>query len=466
MSNPSSHQQNPASSAAASSSVGTEAAAPEAVQGFPPHSPTRSPRARRVPPQMWLGIRKTLHSDAFGGALLLAATAAALILANTPLADWYTTVRDSVIGPSSLYLDLSIGAWAADGLLAIFFFVVGLELKEEFVAGRLRNPRRAALPIAAAVGGVAVPAVIFALVNMNAGPDALHGWAIPTATDIAFAVAVLAVVGRFLPPALRVFLLTLAIVDDLIAITIIAVFYTADLDLVFFALALIPLAAFAVLVQRGVRSWWILIPLAVLTWALVHAAGIHATVAGVLLGFTVPVHPTPRTRVHVSTDSDGVPVYEGMAGHFADKCGIVSVAFAVPVFAFFSAGVTVGGLEGLRNAFADPITLGIVAGLVLGKPIGILGTTFLLSRLPAMRLDPELRWADLTGMSFIAGIGFTVSLLVGELAYGSASVADEHVKIGVLAGSFIAAIIGSFLISFGNRRAKLAQQETAEAGSA
>lgn len=410
---------------------------------------------------MWLGVRKTLNSDAFGGALLLAATAAALILANTPLADWYTGIRDTVFGPSALHLDLSVGTWAADGLLAIFFFVVGLELKEEFVAGRLRNPLRAALPITAAVGGVAVPAIIFTVINLRSGGEALHGWAIPTATDIAFAVAVLAVVGRFLPPALRVFLLTLAIVDDLIAITIIAIFYSSDLHLLWFALAFVPLAIFAVLVQRGVRSWWILVPLGILTWGLVHAAGIHATVAGVMLGFTVPVRPTPRTRVRVGTDKHGIPEYEGLAAHFADQVGIISTLVAVPIFAFFSAGVTVGGLEGLRSAFADPITLGIVLGLVLGKPIGILGATFLLSRFPSMRLDSELRWADLTGMSFVAGIGFTVSLLVGELAFGAASVADEHVKIGVLSGSFVAAVIGSAILSFGNRRAKLAQESAA-----
>lgn len=416
-------------------------------------SPTR-PRLRLAPHELWRGIRSNARSDVLGGSLLLAATVAALILANTPAVSWYESVRDFTFGIPELHLDLSVGAWAADGLLAIFFFVVGLELKEEFVTGRLRDPRQAALPIAAAVGGVIVPAVIFALINMGDG-DALRGWAIPTATDIAFAVAVIAVVGKFLPPALRVFLLTLAIIDDLIAITIIATFYTDSISFPWLALALLPLAGFAFLVQKGVRAWWILLPLAIAVWVCIHAAGIHATVAGVLLGFVVPVVPTERARVPRGEDAGGEPLYDGLAPHFADRWGVVATLFAVPVFAFFAAGVTIGGLEGLGSALTDPIAIGIIVGLVLGKPIGILATTFLLSRVPALRLDETLRWPDLTGMAFVAGIGFTVSLLVGELAYGSSSVADEHVKIGVLLGSLIAAVIGGALLA---RRSSLARR--------
>jgi Na+:H+ antiporter, NhaA family len=412
-------------------------------------------RARFAPHELWRGIRSTARSDVLGGALLLAATVAAIILANSPAAPWYEGVRDFTFGIPELHLDLSVGAWAADGLLAIFFFVAGLELKEEFVAGRLRDPRRAALPIAAAVGGVAVPAVFFVIINAASGPEALRGWAIPTATDIAFAVAVIAVVGRFLPPALRVFLLTLAIVDDLIAITIIATFYTESIDLPLLVLALLPLAGFAFAVQKGVRAWWILLPLAIAVWVCVHAAGVHATVAGVLLGFVVPVLPTERARVAVG-ENDGETQHDGMAAHFADRWGIVATLFAVPVFAFFAAGVSIGGIEGLLSALRDPITIGIIIGLVVGKPIGILLTTFLLSRIPALRLEESLRWPDLAGMSFLAGIGFTVSLLVGELAYGSASVADEHVKIGVLLGSLVAAVIGGSILAVRNARARTA----------
>ena len=418
---------------------------------------TSPSRLRLAPHELWRGIRSTARSDVLGGSLLLAATVAALILANTPAVSWYESVRDFTFGIPELHLDLSVGAWAADGLLAIFFFVVGLELKEEFVTGRLRDPRAAALPIAAAVGGVIVPALIFVLITLGSGADVLRGWAIPTATDIAFAVAVIAVVGKFLPPALRVFLLTLAIIDDLIAITIIATFYTDTISFPWLALALLPLAGFAFLVQRGVRAWWILLPLAIAVWVCIHAAGVHATVAGVLLGFVVPVVPTERARVRAGEDADGEPVYDGMAPHFADRWGVVATLFAVPVFAFFAAGVTIGGIDGLVSALTDPLTIGIIVGLVLGKPIGILATTFLLSRVPALRLDESLRWPDLTGMAFLAGIGFTVSLLVGELAYGASSVADEHVKIGVLLGSLIAAVVGGALLARRNARARRAQ---------
>lgn len=413
---------------------------------------------RRAPHQIWRGVRESARSDAFGGALLLGATVVALVLANTSAVGGYEAVRDFSFGPAALHLDLTVGQWASDGLLAIFFFVVGLELKEEFVAGKLRDPRRAAVPIAAAVGGVVVPALIFTAIAATAGGDALRGWAIPTATDIAFAVAVLAVVGRFLPPALRVFLLTLAIVDDLIAITIIAVFYSQGLQLQWLALAVVPLVLFAVLAQRGRYSWYLLLPLGVITWALMHASGVHATVAGVLLGFTVPVLATQRASVQVRTTDDGDPVHDGLTAHLADQWGIISTLVAVPVFAFFAAGVTVGGLEGLVGALSDPITLGIMAGLVLGKPIGIVGTSFVLSRLPSFHLDPSLRWGDLVGVSFVAGVGFTVSLLVGDLAYGGSDVADEHVKIGVLLGSFVAAVVGGSLLSVRSRRIRTARR--------
>jgi len=403
------------------------------------------------PHSLWRGIHQTLKQDTVGGALLLGATVLALVLANTVAAPYYEAVRDFTFGPEPLHLNLSVGAWAADGLLAIFFFVVGLELKEEFVAGKLRNPRTAILPITAAVGGVALPALIFVIVAAPAGAAALRGWAIPAATDIAFAVAVLAVVGRHLPPALRTFLLTLAVVDDLLAISIIAIFYTDDLQPLVLLLALLPLALFAIAVQRGVRSIWILLPLGIITWALIHASGIHATVAGVLLGFTVPVIASRRARVQVGTDAEGQPIYEGLAAHFADRWSSVSTGFAVPVFAFFAAGVALGGLSGLETAFSDPIALGIMAGLVLGKAIGITGTTFLITRLPGLAIDSSLKWPDIIGMAFVAGVGFTVSLLVGELSFAGSD-AEHNVKIGVLAGSFLAALIGGVVLSVRNRR--------------
>ncbi|WP_445257761.1 Na+/H+ antiporter NhaA [Nocardioides aurantiacus] len=383
-------------------------------------------------------IADVLRRETVGGALLLLATVTALVWANSPAGDSYLALRDTVVGPAALHLDLSLGTWAADGLLAVFFFVVGLELKREFVAGDLRDPRRAALPVLAAVGGMVVPALVFVAITLRAGDGALQGWAIPTATDIAFALAVLAVIGNNLPTALRTFLLTLAVVDDLLAVTVIAVFYTADLQLLFVLAALVPIGLFGWLVQRRVRSPWLLLPLAVVAWVLVHESGVHATVAGVLLGFTVPV-----LRSQAAGGPEAGP---GLAEHLEHLVRPLSAGVAVPVFAFFASGVVVGGWSGLVSSLSDPVALGIVAGLVVGKPVGILGTTYVVSRLTRADLDPDLRWLDVLGVAVLAGIGFTVSLLIGELAYGQGSGRDDHVKVAVLTGSVLAALLASVLL--------------------
>ena len=388
-------------------------------------------------------ITDVLRRETLGGALVLGGTVLALVWANSPWAPAYAGLRDLTIGPAALHLDLSLATWAADGLLAVFFLVVGLELKREFVAGDLRDPQRAVLPVAAAVGGMAVPALVYVGVNLLAGSSALRGWAVPTATDIAFALAVLAVVSTHLPAGLRTFLLTLAVVDDLLAITIIAIFYTRDLHPLFLLLALVPLAGFGLLVQKRVRSWWLLIPLAALTWGLVHASGVHATVAGVLLAFTVPV-----IRSQAAGGPDAGP---GMAEHFEHKVRPLSAGFAVPVFAFFAAGVTVGGLTGLTESLTDTVALGIIVGLVAGKTIGIFGSTYLMARFTKATLDQDLRWVDVAGLAVLAGIGFTVSLLIGDLAYGAGSERDEHVKVGVLVGSLAAALIAAVILRLRNR---------------
>jgi NhaA family Na+:H+ antiporter len=387
-------------------------------------------------------IADILRKETVGGVLLLVATVLALAWANSPWKAGYEDLQHTVVGPAALHLNLTLEAWAADGLLAIFFFVAGLELKREFVAGDLRDARRAALPVAAAVGGMAVPAVIYALVNASGG--GLGGWAIPTATDIAFALAVLAVISTHLPSALRTFLLTLAVVDDLLAITIIAVFYTAELHVLWLLLALVPLAAFGVLVQRRVRSWYLLLPLAVLTWGLVHASGVHSTVAGVLLAFTVPV-----VRSASAGGPDSGP---GLAEHFEHRFRPISAAVAVPVFAFFAAGVTVGGLSGLVDSLQDRVALGIVAGLVVGKLVGISAATWLVARFTGASLDENLGWPDVLGLALLGGIGFTVSLLIGELAFGPDSVRDAHVKVGVLVGTLAAALLATVVLRVRNRR--------------
>jgi NhaA family Na+:H+ antiporter len=379
-----------------------------------------------------------LRAETTGGLLLIAGATLALLWANTPWSDAYFSLRDQVVGPAALHLDLSLGTWAADGLLAIFFFVAGLELKREFVAGDLRDPRRAALPVVAAVGGMVVPAIVYVAVNTRAGGN-LAGWAIPTATDIAFAVAILAVISTHLPAGLRTFLLTLAVVDDLLAITVIALFYTDHLQLVWLALAALPVALFGLLVQRRIHRAWLLVPLAVTAWALVHASGVHATVAGVALAFTVPV----RRR----DGREGA----GLAEHLEHLVRPVSSGFAVPVFAFFAAGVTIGGLDGLVTALQDPVAVGVVAGLVVGKALGIAGSTWALATFTHASLDDELSWVDVVGMAMLAGIGFTVSLLIGELAFGPGSPHEDHVKVAVLVGSLLATCLATVVLRLRNR---------------
>src|SRR3954452_2917052 len=390
-----------------------------------------------------------LRRETVGGVLLLIAAAAALTWANSPWSAAYDAVSEFTFGPELLHLNLSVSAWAADGLLAMFFFVVGLELKREFVSGDLREPARAALPIAAAVGGMIVPAAVYIAINLTAGrPENLAGWAVPIATDIAFALAVLAVLSTHLPTALRTFLLTLAVVDDLLAITVIAIFYTDHLSLGPLALALIPIGLFGLAAQRGIHHWWLLPPLAAVAWALVHASGVHATVAGVVLGFTVPVlgrrgHPTAELFEHTLRP--------------------VSAGFAVPVFAFFAAGVTVGGWSGLGGALLHPVTDGVIAGLVIGKPIGVFLTAFLLARFTHATLDDDLAWRDVLGVSLLAGIGFTVSLLIGELAFGYGTPAGADVKIGVLVGSVVAGVLASgVLLSRNAAYRRIHRLETAD----
>jgi NhaA family Na+:H+ antiporter len=409
-------------------------------------SSSRHPKTVLFRPGSWLEavrIGEVLRQETISGALLLTGAVVALVWANSPWAAAYDALRHLAVGPAAWHLHLDLATWAADGLLAVFFFVAGLELKREFVAGDLRDPRRAAVPVAAAVGGVIVPAVIYTAFTVRAGGGAVTGWAIPSATDIAFALAVLAVAGRHMPAALRTFLLTLAVVDDLLAIVIIAVFYTSSLSLLPLLAAMAPLGVFAVLVRRGVRSWWLLLPLAATTWALVHASGVHATVAGVLLALTVPV--LGRSR------ASGPGAGRGLAEHFEHRLRPVSAGFAVPVFALLSAGVSLGTLSGLGRALTDPVALGVIAGLVVGKPAGIMAATWLVARFTRADLDEGLSWTDVLGLAMLGGIGFTVSLLIGELAFGTSGAREAHVKIAVLTGSLAAALLATLVLRLRNR---------------
>ncbi|MET0842699.1 MAG: Na+/H+ antiporter NhaA [Mycetocola sp.] len=397
-----------------------------------------------------LRIGDILRKETVGGMLLLVAAVIAVVWANSPASDSYFALRDFRVGYEPWHLDLTLGQWASDGLLAIFFFLVGLELKREFVAGDLRQFSKAVIPVAAAVGGVVVPALIYAAINAG-NPEAIRGWAIPTATDIAFAVAVLAIIGSQLPSALRIFLLTLAVVDDLLAITIIAIFYTSDIAVLPFVLFLLPVALYAFLAHRyrrffGLHSWaaWlILLPLGLLAWALLHASGVHATIAGVVLGFAVPVIR--------SAASGGPQAGPGLAEIFEHRFRPISAGFAVPVFAFFAAGVALGGVEGFTTALIDPVTIGIIAALVLGKPLGIVATTWLVARFTRARLDASLAWIDLVGIGLLGGIGFTVSLLIAELSFGLGAVENDHAKVGILLASVLAAVLASVVLASRNR---------------
>ncbi|GAA2635006.1 Na+/H+ antiporter NhaA [Streptomyces spororaveus] len=383
-------------------------------------------------------VGDALRAETVGGVLLLVAAIAALLWANIPaISASYSSVRSFHIGPASLGLDLSLQHWAADGLLAVFFFVAGIELKRELVAGDLRDARAAALPVIAALCGMAVPAVVYVLVNVL-GHGSTDGWAVPTATDIAFALAVLAVIGTSLPSALRAFLLTLAVVDDLFAILIIAVFFTSDIDFLALGGAFTGLALFWFLLRRGVHGWYVYVPLALVIWGLMYNSGVHATIAGVAMGLMLRC-----TRRDGEQHSPGERIE-----HLVRP---LSAGLAVPLFALFSAGVSLSD-EAIAQVFTRPETLGVVLGLVIGKTVGIFGGTWLAARFTKAELNEDLAWPDVLAVASLAGIGFTVSLLIGELAFADDPVLTDEVKAAVLIGSLIAAVIACVMLKLRNRR--------------
>lgn len=374
-------------------------------------------------------LADALRTETVGGALLLIAAVVALVWANSGWSEAYEDFRNYTVGPEALHLNLSLGTWAADGLLAIFFFVAGIELKRELVVGELRSPSAAALPVVAAVCGMAVPAVLYFAIN--AGGE-LDGWAIPTATDIAFALAVLAVIGTNLPSALRAFLLTLAVVDDLLAIMVIAIFYTDQVKFGPLALAAAGLVVFGLLQRFRVRGWWWYLPLAVVTWALLHESGVHATVAGVAMGLLMRVVPDKGEKV---------PPGE----HVEHLVRPISAGFAVPVFALLSAGVAVSG-GALAEVFTQRMPLGIVVGLVAGKALGIFFGTYLAARFTRAELNEDLAWADVFGLAMLAGVGFTVSLLISELGFAEDEALVDQAKAAVLVGSLLSALAATVLL--------------------
>jgi NhaA family Na+:H+ antiporter len=392
----------------------------------------RPPLAERI----WL--LRALRGETIGGVLLLFAAVIAIVWANSPWGDAYFELGAITIGPEALGLDLSLATWAADGLLAVFFFVAGLELKHELTHGTLSKPSQAAVPVAAAIGGMAVPAIIFVvIVSISGVPDGLRGWAIPMATDIAFALAVLAVVGRQLPVALRAFLLTLAVVDDLGAITIIAIFYPKGFSLLYFAIAVALLAIYWLLQRRRVRSPLIYVPLALVIWWATHESGVHATVAGVAMALL--------TRS--STDPGEV---ESPVDRLQRMLLPVSAGLCVPLFAFFAAGVDLRS-TGLVDALSSPVAIGIMAGLVIGKPVGVIATAWLMARFTRAKLNPSIGWQDVLAIGLLAGIGFTVALLITELAYPANEGLLDSAKVAVFAASVISALIASVVLLTRNR---------------
>ncbi|GAA1391917.1 Na+/H+ antiporter NhaA [Luteococcus peritonei] len=406
------------------------------MNSIPPSPETSDTGARRNPRRLvafrssegldQVTIGEFLRSSTVGGALMLAAAVLALLVANLA-PDTYHHLQHIQIGPLDLH------GWAADGLLTIFFLVAGMELKREFVEGSLSRPADALLPIMAAVGGMALPAGLYVAVNTLLDGD-LGGWAIPMATDIAFALAVLAIVGRNLPGGLRAFLLTLAIVDDLGAILVIAVFFSHGLDVLSLLASLACVAVYWLLQRRrfdlGGR-WRVLVfvALGVAAWWLMLSSGVHATIAGVLVGLA--------TRVSELEEHD--PVTRWL--HHVEPW---SAGLVVPLFAFFSAGVAMDG-EMLRRLVAEPEPLGILLGLLLGKFVGVLAASWLTARLTSAELAPGVTWADVAALSIVTGVGFTVSLLMADLAFADPATA-EGAKAAVLVASLTAAVVAGFAL--------------------
>ena len=384
-------------------------------------APTATPK---TPPAL---IFRFLAHEAAGGVVLIVAALAALVVANSPLQPWYDAALDAplsiTLGGTGLTKPLIL--WINDGLMAVFFFLIGLELKREVLEGKLRRLSDIVLPGVAALGGMVAPALIYVAFNLG---GALRGWAIPTATDIAFALGVLALVGRGLPPGLKIFLLTLAILDDLGAILIIALFYTDHLNLTYLGLTLIPLAGLVALNRAGAVRVAPALLLGAVLWVLVLKSGVHATLAGVVIAFFMPL----RDRL------GGSPL------HRLEHGLLPYVAFLiVPLFAFANSGLSLQGMT--LAALTQPLTLGVALGLLVGKFVGVLLATWVMIRTGLAFLPAGATWPQMAGVALLAGIGFTMSLFIGGLSFGEGSEMNA-VRLGVLLASGTAAVAGFTLL--------------------
>ena len=377
------------------------------------------------------------HHPAFGGAVMGLATIAALIVENSSFAHLAETLLETKasVRIGNAVLEKSLLHWINDALMAIFFFVVGLEIKRELLVGALSSRDKAILPLIAAIGGMAVPALIYVMINW-AKPDNINGWAIPTATDIAFAIALLAVLGTRVPASLKAFLLALAIIDDLGAIVIIAAFYTSNLSALALGLAAIGCAILLGLNRSGVTRHAPYVVVGLFVWICVLKSGVHATLAGVIVAMAIPL---------LKPEGGVEPGYETLE-HTLHPW----VNFAIlPLFAFANAGISFAGMS--LSSLATPLPLGIALGLVIGKPIGVAGAVWLAVRSGVAKLPTGATWPQLIGVAFVCGIGFTMSLFIGMLAFSDVAKGGE-VRLGVLVGSILAALIGmSILIIYGRK---------------
>ena len=375
-------------------------------------------------------IQEFIRLETSGGVVLMIAAIFAMIIANTPLSATY----DLILGT---YIKVGIGnfeiakpaiLWINDGLMAIFFFLVGLEIKREVLAGELSSFDKAILPIMAAIGGMAVPGIIFAIVNWGT-PENLNGWAIPTATDIAFALGILALIGSRAPLALKIFLLAIAIIDDLGAIVIIAIFYTSELSINSLSISMIGFAAAVALNRLGIQRTAPYLLVGIIMWVFVLKSGVHATLAGVLIAFTIPLKAKNEDEALLYKMEHGLHPW---------------VAFLIlPVFAFANAGVNFTGI-GIDDLL-QPLTLGIAVGLFLGKQIGVFLATWICVKSGIARLPENVSWKHVYGVACLTGVGFTMSLFIGSLAFTTADVMNA-VRLGVVLGSVLSGIIGYLLL--------------------
>ncbi|TIX67513.1 MAG: Na+/H+ antiporter NhaA [Mesorhizobium sp.] len=373
-------------------------------------------------------LREFLDGEAAGGIILMVAAALALIVANSPLAQIYFAALHAYLGP------LSVAHWINDGLMAVFFLLVGLEIKREILDGQLSTWPRRVLPGIAAAGGMVVPALVYVAINRD-NSAALSGWAIPTATDIAFALGVLSLLGNRVPASLKVFLTALAIIDDLGAVIIIALFYTSGLSLAYLGAAFAVIAVLVVLNRMRVMNLIPYLLLGAVLWVLVLKSGVHATLAGVALALTIPL----ERAAGISHDLEQSPLHR--LEHGLHKL----VPFLViPIFGFANAGVSLAGLS--MAALVEPLTLGVAAGLVLGKLVGVFGSSALAIRLGLADLPVNAGWLHMIGISLLCGIGFTMSLFIGLLAFASDVALQDAVKVGILAGSLVAALLGAAVL--------------------